>query len=107
MGAVVAETPPAASGPPLEPPPGRLDPAEASGGAGSADDDPPQQQLPMSAAGAGGEGARAPGTRTRSEPGRLSRPGGRRGNLAFPGGAGARGGWAGHEREGREGMAGR
>ena len=106
MGAVVAETPPAASGPPLEPPPGRLDPAEASGGAGSADDDPPQQQLPMSA-GAGGEGARAPGTRTRSEPGRLSRPGGRRGNLAFPGGAGARGGWAGHEREGREGMAGR
>ena len=102
MGAEVAAP---ASGPPLELPPGRLEPAEVSGGAGSADDDdPPQQQLPMSAAGAGGEG----GLLSRSRAGDADAqrtgeivPSGWATGEPFPGGV------AGHERGGREGMAGR
>ena len=82
MGAEVAAP---ASGPPLELPPGRLEPAEVSGGAGSADDDdPPQQQLPMSAAGAGGEGGLLARSRAGDADAQRTRgdcPGGRRGNL--------------------------
>jgi hypothetical protein len=86
VGAEVAEAAPADGGGTAALPTGRLGPAaEGSGGgvACAADDDLGQQQLPMSA-GAGGEWgtagdtgasrslARAPGKRTRSEPGRFS-----------------------------------